>query len=201
MERRSHELLLPASSVGVPQDWINAALLLLEMSSSTMYMADQQHISSNVVTIELKGSQSDQQGRGAWRTMHASVLKHIIHARTELGDDNAYLCGDTNSADVASMLKATASSVEVPMTNYSTHFIRIGGGTALLIGDVSQLQSSWDVGCRAASSNTQHKLQRQHIHCRDGCYQADNNQPFHKRRSHIFMGPLTTPFIAGVGMK
>lgn len=104
--------------------------------------------SATAVTIGLEGSKNDQYGRGAWRTMHASGdtvicpvagLKHILRARAEIADPGEYLCGNISSVDVASALKATAASAGVPEANYSTHSIRIGGATALLAGEASQL--------------------------------------------------------------
>ncbi|KAJ8523921.1 hypothetical protein ON010_g17197 [Phytophthora cinnamomi] len=80
--------------------------------------------------------------------MHASgdsvicplaALSHILRAQAEIGDSGEYLCGDTSSADVATALKATVASAGVPTANYSTHSIRIGGATALLAGEASQL--------------------------------------------------------------
>ncbi|ETN15100.1 hypothetical protein F442_02451 [Phytophthora nicotianae P10297] len=59
-------------------------------------------------------------------------LKHILRAREEVADDSIFLCGETTSADVATALKATATSAGVSAANYSTHSIRIGGATALL---------------------------------------------------------------------
>ncbi|ETI54780.1 hypothetical protein F443_02479 [Phytophthora nicotianae P1569] len=66
-------------------------------------------------------------------------LKHILRAREEVADDSIFLCGETTSADVATALKATATSAGVSAANYSTHSIRIGGATALLTGEASRL--------------------------------------------------------------
>jgi hypothetical protein len=125
------------------------------------------------VTIGLEGAKNDQFGRGAWRTMHASgdpvicpvaALKHLKKARRAGTHKSPYLCGNLTAATMAEALKATAKSIGVPESSYSTHSIRIGGATALLSGQVSstaiKLLGRWISNCfeqyptQAANSTT-----------------------------------------------
>ncbi|KAE9051954.1 hypothetical protein PR001_g941 [Phytophthora rubi] len=126
------------------------------------------------VTIGLEGAKNDQFGRGAWITMHASgdpvicpviALRHLKIVQKNPAYESPYLCGDLTATMVAKSFKATARSIGVPEANYSTHYLRIGGGgTALQSGEASntaiKLLGRWISNCfeqyptQAANSTT-----------------------------------------------